>query len=69
MAYETMKTKSKIMDKERMPGGKKVMRKDMPAVDKLSVGKREAVEERTKKKTKQTEDRAYKVKMNRDKRQ
>jgi len=56
MTYEKMGTKKKIVDKERVPGGKKMKRKDMRAQDPLEVGKKDAVEERTKKKTKQTED-------------
>jgi hypothetical protein len=43
----------------------KEKRKDMPAVDKLTVGKREAVVER-RKSTKQPEDAAYKSKMKKD---
>ena len=41
-------------------------RKDMPATDKLEVGKKDAIVERTKAKTKQTEDLAYKAKMKKD---
>lgn len=70
MAYQSMgDKKKKIVDKEKVSGGKTIKRKDMPIVDPLSTGKREAVVERTRKKTKQTEDAAYKVKMKRDKNQ
>jgi hypothetical protein len=41
----------------------------MPIVDPLTSGKREAVVERTRKKTKQTEDVKYKAKMRKDKNQ
>ncbi|HEY5236563.1 MAG TPA: hypothetical protein VIJ14_10320 [Rhabdochlamydiaceae bacterium] len=66
MAYENMVSKKKIVDKERSAGGKTVKRKDMPAVDKLTAGKKEAVVERTKAKTKQTENKAYMAKMKKD---
>ena len=66
MAYENMKTKKKIVDKEKVSGGKVVKRKDMPSIDKLTAGKKEAVVERTKSKTKQTEDKAYMSKMKKD---
>jgi hypothetical protein len=70
MTYQSIKSKHKKgKDEERMPGGKKVKRKDMPIVDPLTSGKREAVVERTRKKTKQTEDAKYKVKMRKDKNQ
>ena len=67
MAYENMKSKKKIVDKERDAGGPKVKRKNMPVVDPLTAGKDDAVKERTRKKTKQTEDKAYKAKMKKDK--
>jgi len=67
MAYETMKTKKKIVNKEKEPGGKKIKRKDMPVTDPLEVGKKDKVVERTRAKTKQTEDKAYKAKMKKDK--
>jgi hypothetical protein len=69
MGYQSMGDKKKIVDKERVSGGKNVKRKDMPITDKLEVGKKDAVEERTRAKTKQKEDAAYKVKMKRDKNQ
>lgn len=40
--------------------------KGMPAQDKLEVGKKDKVVERTKSKTKQKEDLAYKAKMKKD---
>ena len=69
MAYESMKPKAKVKKpmKEGATSGKPIKRKDMPVVDPLTVGKREAVVERTRKKTKQTEDGAYKTKMEKDK--
>jgi hypothetical protein len=67
MAYENMKTKKKIVDKEKCAGGPRVKRKDMPAVNPLTAGKKEAVKERIKAKTKQTEDVKYKYKMKKDK--
>ena len=67
MAYENMKTKKKIVDKERVTGGKVVKRKNMPEVDPLTAGKKEAIVERKRVKTKQTEDKAYKAKMRKDK--
>ena len=44
----------------------RVKRKEMPAQDPLEVGKHDKVVERTKAKTKQTEDKAYKAKMKKD---
>lgn len=44
----------------------KMNRKDMPVTDPLEVGKKDAVVERTRAKTKQTEDLAYKSKMKKD---
>lgn len=55
--------------REATTSGKPIKRKDMPVVDPLTSGKREAVEERTRKKTKQTEDVKYKSKMAKDKNQ
>jgi len=70
MGYQSMGDKPrKMVDKERAPGGKTIKRKDMPIVDPLTAGKREAVHERTRKKTPQPEDRAYKAKMRKDKNQ
>ncbi len=71
MGYESVKPKPKAKKpmKEGSTSGKPIKRKDMPIVDPLTVGKREAVEERTRKKTKQTEDAKYKVKMKKDKNQ
>lgn len=65
-----MKSKTKKgANKERVTGGTAMKRKDMPIVDPLTSGKREAVVERTRKKTKQTEDVKYKAKMRKDKNQ
>lgn len=70
MSYQSMGDKKhKIVDKERVSGGKNMKRKDMPIVDPLTAGKREAVHERTRTKTPQTEDKAYKVKMRKDRNQ
>jgi hypothetical protein len=44
----------------------KINRKDMPVTDPLEVGKKDAAVERTRAKTKQTEDLAYKSKMKKD---
>lgn len=44
----------------------KINRKGMPERDPLEVGKKDAIVERTKSKTKQTEDMAYKAKMKKD---
>lgn len=69
MGYESMKPKPKAKKpmKEATTSGKPIKRKDMPVVDPLTAGKREAVVERTRKKTKQTEDGKYKAKMRKDK--
>lgn len=71
MAYESMKPKPKAKKpmKEGATSGKPINRKDMPIVDPLTAGKREAVVERTRKKTKQTEDVKYKAKMRKDRNQ
>ena len=71
MAYESMKPKPKAKKpmKEGSTSGKPIKRKDMPIVDPLTAGKREAVEERKRGKTKQTEDVKYKKKMQKDKNQ
>jgi hypothetical protein len=70
MGYQSMGDKKrKIVDKERASGGKNIKRQDMPIVDPLTVGKREAVHERTRKKTPQPEDKKYKSKMRKDKNQ
>lgn len=71
MAYESIKPKPKAKKpiKEGSTSGKPIKRKDMPIVDPLTAGKREAVVERTRKKTKQTEDIKYKAKMRKDKNQ
>lgn len=68
MTYQKMTSKpKKLVNKERDPGGKKIKRKEMPITDPLEVGKKDAIVERTRKKTKQTEDVQYKAKMNRNK--
>ena len=69
MTYEKMGTKKKIVDKERVTGGKPVKRKDMPIRDPLTAGKDDPIKERTRKKTKQTEDVKYKSKVRKDKNQ
>lgn len=70
MTYQKMSDKNKkIVDKERMPGGKKMARKDMHMTDSLEVGKKDAIVERTRQRTKQTEDMKYKVKVRKDKKQ
>jgi hypothetical protein len=71
MGYESIKPKPKAKKpmKEGTTSGKPIKRKDMPIVDPLTVGKREAVEERKRGKTKQTEDMKYKTKMRKDKNQ
>lgn len=70
MTYQKIGTKpKKKANEEGKPGGKMMRRKDMPIVDPLTAGKREAVVERTRKKTKQTEDVKYKAKMRKDKNQ
>jgi hypothetical protein len=67
MGYETMgkKTKPKKAMKETKSNSmeKRVKKPIMPITDPLEVGKKNAVVERTRVKTKQTEDRAYKAKM------
>jgi hypothetical protein len=55
--------------KEGGTSGKPIKRKEMPVVDPLTVGKREAIEERKRGKTKQTEDVKYKAKMRKDRNQ
>jgi hypothetical protein len=69
MTYEKMGTKKKIVNKEKVSGGKPVKRKNMPIVDPLTAGKDDPIKERTRKKTKQTEDDKYKAKMRKDKNQ
>ena len=60
------KTTVKKPMKEATTSGKTIKRKNMPIVDPLTAGKDDAVKERTRKKTKQTEDKAYKSKMKKD---
>ncbi len=68
MTYQKMSSKNKkLVDKERVTGGKPMKRKNMPITDPLEVGKKDAIVERTRKKTKQTEDMAYKSKIRKDK--
>lgn len=67
MTYQKMSSKpKKLVNKERDPGGKQIKRKNMPITDPLEVGKKDAVMERTRKKTKKTEDIKYKDKMKKD---
>lgn len=69
MGYESMKPKPKAKKpmNEGSTSGKPIKRKDMPIVDKLTAGKKEPIVERTRSKTKQTEDIKYKAKMRKDK--
>jgi hypothetical protein len=70
MTYQKMSDKpKKMVDKERVSGGKEVKRNQMPIKDPLTSGKDDAIKERTRKKTMQSEDMHYKSKMRKDKNQ
>ncbi len=69
MGYVSIKPKAKVKKpmKEATTSGKTMKRKDMPITDPLEVGKKDAIVERTRKKTKQVEDLKYMAKMKKDK--